>query len=203
MFQKPCRLTLADKYFMGGGGSVDVPSTSMAIGETTRGFQRDVVPAYRQFAQHEPLLREARNLGLGAIRGISPYLTDVLSHPYDLPPELRNMATQSARGAFQARGNVLGNQAIGAEILNRENARQQRINQALLQSGQAEQLAIQPEQAQIGAFSSLMNPLYGLAAAQLGAQTQAGIAGQAAEGANKAGMGQLGGAVIGAAGIAI
>jgi hypothetical protein len=152
---------------MGGGG--EAPSIGGAIGDVTGSFPQ-IAGAYRKFAKGEPLLREAKTLGLGAIRGISPYLIDILSHPYDVPPELLNMATQGARAAFQARGNVYGNQALAGELLNRENVRQQRISTALGQAGQAEQLAINPELAQVGAFSSLINPAYGLAGQTLGAQ---------------------------------
>jgi hypothetical protein len=155
---------------MGGGG--DTPSIGGSIGDVVGAFPK-IAGAYRGFAKGEPLLREAKGLGLGAIRGLSPYLIDILSHPYDVPPELLNMATQGARAAFQARGNVYGNQAIAGELLNRENVRQQRISTALGQAGLAEQLAINPELAQVGAFASLINPAYGLAGQTLGAQTAA------------------------------
>lgn len=154
---------------MGGG---EAPSIGGAIGQTVGSFPQ-IQGAYQKFAKSEPLLRAASGLGLGAIKGLSPYLIDILSHPYSVPPELLNMATQGARAAFQARGNVYGNQAIAGELLNRENVRQQRISTALGQAGLAEQLAINPELAQVGAFASLMNPAYGLAGQTIGAQTAA------------------------------
>jgi hypothetical protein len=137
---------------------------------------------------------------LQAAQGIEPYILSILQHPYDVPPELLNQATQAARGAFQARGNVFGNQAIAGELMNREAVRQQRIASAMGLAGQTEQLLGYPESVRTGNFAALINPLYGLAAAQLGAQTQANIASAEQSSAGKAGTSGLIGSGIGAVG---
>jgi hypothetical protein len=175
----------------GGGGSISVPSLGEEIGGVTSGFQSDVLPAFKSFTQGEPLIQNISKFGLQAAKGIEPYILSILQHPYDVPQELLNQATQAARGAFQARGNVYGNQAIAGELLNREQARQQRIASAMGLAGQTEQLLGYPESVRTGNFAALINPLYGLAAAQLGAQTQANIASAEQSSANKSGIGSL------------
>ena len=54
-----------------------------------------------------------------------------------LTPEEQRLADQSARSAYAARGTALGNQAIGAEILNRADVANQRYQQRLQNSAQA------------------------------------------------------------------
>jgi hypothetical protein len=67
-------------------------------------------------------------------------------------------------------------------------------------AGQTEQLLGYPESVRTGNFATLANPLYGLAAAQLGAQTQAGIAGAEQSSANKGGATGLAGSALTAVG---
>jgi hypothetical protein len=67
-------------------------------------------------------------------------------------------------------------------------------------AGTTEQLLGYPEAMRTGSFATLANPLYGLAAAQLGAQTQAQIAGAEQGSSNKAGMSSLGGSALAAGG---
>jgi hypothetical protein len=189
MYQKPCNLARAATYFMGGGGSA--PSVSGSIGDVVGSFPQ-IQHAFRGFRQSEPLLRNLQQFGLQAGGAISPYILGILQHPYDLPPELRNMATQTARAAFQQRGNVFGNQAIGAEVLGRESAVQNRIARAMGLAGQTEQLYGYPEQVATSAFSSLINPAYGLAGQTLGAQTAADAAGK---GATQSTIGTIGSVV--------
>jgi hypothetical protein len=54
-----------------------------------------------------------------------------------LTAEEQRMADQSARSAFAARGTALGGQAVGAEILNRASASNQRYQQRLANAQQA------------------------------------------------------------------
>jgi hypothetical protein len=180
----------------GGGGSINVPSLGSEIGQVTKGFSQNVYPTFQRFTENEPLIQNLSQFGLQAGQAIEPYILSILQHPYDVPPELLNQATQAARGAFQARGNVYGNQALAGELLNRENVRTQRLQQALGMAGTTEQLLGYPEAVRTGSFATLANPLYALAGQQLGAETQAQIAGAEQGSANKAGMTGLGGSAI-------
>ena len=182
----------------GGGGSINVPSLGEEVSGVTSGFRSNVYPAFRRFTQQEPLIQNISEFGLQAAKGIEPYILSILQHPYDVPRELLNQATQAARAGFQARGNVYGNQAIAGELLNRETARQQRIASAMGLASQTEQLLGYPEAVRTGSFATLINPLYALAGQQLGAQTQANIAGAEQASANKAGMGSLAGTGVSA-----
>jgi hypothetical protein len=60
-------------------------------------------------------------------------ITPVLQSGGALTPQMARDVTQQTRAGFAARGNVLGNQALGRELLNRDIYRQQRYNQALQQ----------------------------------------------------------------------
>jgi hypothetical protein len=172
--------------------------------------------------------QQAGQQGMDYGSAISNYALPILQNPYDVPSQLLNYATQGARGAAQARGDVGSGEAVAGELMNRENVRQQRLTQAagMAQQGQAletqgigdvsaglapsqttEQLLGYPSQqltagelGQVGAYGGLVNPLYGLAAAQLGAQTQGQIAGAQADASGKAGTTGLIGAGVGALG---
>lgn len=127
--------------------------------------------------------------GIGnVIRGIEgglPNWTPGLSQAYNrniapviasggaLTPAQERDVSQATRATFAAQGNVSGNQAAGAELLNRQGAQQQRLNTALGQAQGIEGL--------IGGMTGLRSGLLG---------QQAGILGQ--EGAL---LGQQGGMI--------
>jgi hypothetical protein len=193
MIKRECSLTRASTYFMGGGGG-DAPSVSGAIGDAVGSFPQ-IQSAYRKFARTEPLLKNLTQFGLQAGGAISPYILDILRHPYDVPHELLNWATQGARAGSQARGNIFSGEAVASELMGREQTRQQRISSALGQAGQVEQLYGYPEQVRTSAFATLMNPAYGLAGQALGAQTAADAQGKSGtQSAVSAGVGILGAA---------
>jgi hypothetical protein len=154
-----------------GGGGVNVPSFGSELGQVTSGFSRNVLPTFNQFVAKNPLLSTLGQYGLGFGAAAYPYLQQIIAGHGALTPQEANLATQQARGAFQARGNVYGNQAIGAEVLNRDQYRWNKLMQAMGMAGQTEQLLGYPAQTQAGVFSTLVNPLYGLAAQQLQAAT--------------------------------
>jgi hypothetical protein len=171
----------------GGSSSIDVPSLGQTLGEATSGFRHDVFPTFQKFTQQEPLIRQLSQMapglaqtGQGFVNAAAPYLTQIIAAHGALTPEERNLVTQQARGAFQARGNVIGNQAIGAELLNRDVYRWQKLQQAMGMAGQTlglagqtEQLLGYPEAVRTGSFATLMNPIYGLAGQELQASTAA------------------------------
>jgi hypothetical protein len=78
-----------------------------------------------------------------------------------LNPEQSRDVDQSTRAAFAARGNVMGNQALGTELLNRDQYRRQRFNELLGQG-----LGISGEQR--GLTSGIENVFDQNAAARLG-----------------------------------
>ena len=63
-----------------------------------------------------------------------------------LTSEEQRMADQSARSAYAARGMALGNQAIGAEILNRADVSNQRYQQRLQNAASAAQVGLSQQE---------------------------------------------------------
>lgn len=78
----------------------------------------------------------------------------------NLTPEEQRIADQTARSAFAARGTALGNQAVGAEILNRSQVANQRYQQRLANA-----------QSAAGQIQSIYQP----ALAEATARQQAGL----------------------------
>jgi hypothetical protein len=202
MYQKHCRCALADRFYGGGGsgGSINVPSLGSEIGQVTKGFQSNVLPSFNNFVQGQPLLQNLTQFGLQAGQAIEPYLLSVIGNQGGLTQQEMRSSDQQTRAAFQARGNLFGNQAIGSEVLNRDEYKWRKLQQALGLAGTTEQLLGYPEQQATGNYATLANPLYGLAAAQLGAQTQAQIAQAEAASQGKSGTSGLIGSGIGAIG---
>jgi hypothetical protein len=184
----------------GGGGSINVPSLGSEISGVTKGFNQNVLPSFNNFVQGQPLLQNLEQFGLQAGQAIEPYLLSVIGNQGGLTPQESRASDQQTRGAFQARGNLFGNQAIGSEVLNRDQYKWQKLQQALGLAGTTEQLLGYPEQQATGNYATLTNPLYGLAAAQLGAQTQGQIAQAEAASQGKSGTGSLIGSGLGAIG---
>ena len=81
---------------------------------------------YQQFMPQT--LTQAANTSLGQMQADAARLARIQGG-YLSPEDTRN-AVQAAREAYAARGQVMGPGAIGAEILGRENIRQQRENEA-------------------------------------------------------------------------
>lgn len=63
-----------------------------------------------------------------------------------LTAEEQRMADQSVRSAYAARGTALGNQAVGAEILNRADVANQRYQQRLQNASQAAQVGMSQQE---------------------------------------------------------
>jgi hypothetical protein len=81
---------------------------------------------------------------IGAMPGMGDYANmlaqqsrEALSAGKSLTAEEQRIADQTARAAYAARGTALGNQAIGAEILNRADVSNQRYQQRLQNAAQA------------------------------------------------------------------
>ena len=88
------------------------------------------------------------------------YLNPILQSGGALTPEQARNVDQQTRAAFAARGNVVGNQALGGELLNRDAARQSRYNQALTQSEGATGL-LSTLTGQQGGLSGLLSQIIG------------------------------------------
>lgn len=76
-----------------------------------------------------PLLQRSKQFGNVFMNEILP----TLNQGGGETPEQRRNAEQAARAAFAARGNLMGNQAAVAEVLDRDEARRARFNDALSQ----------------------------------------------------------------------
>jgi hypothetical protein len=178
-----------------GGSAPSIPQRNLTseLGQTFGAFKKQELPAYQNFVGNEPLLSGANNAAMN-------WLLPVLNSGGALTPEQDRDVTQATRAGFAARGNVTGNQALGAELLNRDQYRQQRFGTALSQ-------VLGTEQAQVGDFATLLNPLlnYG---SDLYSSNQNAAAAQSIAGANKSsgalggGLGALG-SIAGAAGVAL
>jgi hypothetical protein len=218
MLQKQCRLSLVDKFFGGsGGGGAPNPNITPELRNIYKGFNTQTVPTFNNFVQGQPLLSTAQGGALDFFNQISPVLqqtfgsqiSPVLESGGALTAEQGRDVTQATRAAFAARGNIGGNQAIGAELLNRDQYRQQRFNQALGQAGQIQGLETGGlnqltgvEQAETSSFATLANPLYGLFENAQNAATQLQIASEnknaGLAGGAISSIGSIAGAAIGA-----
>jgi len=213
-----------------GGGGPDIPQRNLGqeLGTIFRRGWPMEQNAYRQWWQGEPLLSGAHDFALtslqnvgqliaplqnlsGSQQGIYQSLLPILQSQGALTPEQGRDVDQATRAAFAARGNAVGNQALGAELLNRDQYRRQRFGEALgqslglsgsisglesgiqgLQTGALNQ-ALGTEQAQVGTFASLINPLlsYG---SNLGESNQNAAAAGSIAGSNKQ-SGLIGGGI--------
>ena len=92
--------------------------------------QQDLLNYYNQIYQKfmPETLTQAAATSLGQLNTDAARLARIQSG-YLSPEDTRN-AVQAAREAYAARGQVMGQGAVGAEILGRENIRQQRENEA-------------------------------------------------------------------------
>jgi len=190
---------------MGGSPSIPQRNFPREFGQIFHNAWPQQRQAYQNWWQNEPLLSASHDYALGNLQNLGPGYTDALSA---LLPTLQSQGaltseqdrdvTQATRAGFAARGNVVGNQALGSELLNRDQYRQQRFTQALGQAGMLQglqggalQQALGVEQGQVGTFATLMNPLlsYG---SDLNSSNQNAAAAQAIAGGNK-NSGLLGG----------
>ena len=159
MFEKPCNLARAARYFKGGGGgsSIDVPSFNQTLGDAIRGFG-PIKRLYRGFADSEPLLNEQmpilQELGRYGTQArkqfqgvpgqlMSPFgqlpgqMLNILkgqlpiAQTGELTQDQRNEAVQQARAGAQARGDIYSNPAIFAEAMNRRKYADARQQQAI------------------------------------------------------------------------
>lgn len=161
----------------------------------------------RDFSQEWPDIRQFENSQFGqvnaygassplmnaAVQGALNFYGPILANGGELSPELARSVTQDTRNAFAARGNNYGNQSAVAEVMNREQFREGRVNTAL-----AETTGVQ--NSLVSQFSSIVDPVLSylstLFQGNLAAQVQAQQANQGKE------AGMFGGALSGAASIA-
>lgn len=108
------------------------------------GLQRQLAGDQTQLSQDLAQIPGMRRQLQGDIGQLSPLvrtqqgvyneLLPILRSQGALTPEQNRDVTQATRAAYAARGNVAGNQALGAELLNRDQYRQQRFANTLGQA---------------------------------------------------------------------
>jgi len=194
-------------------GGPDVPQRNLTqeLGDITQGFKGNVLPLFNQWFNKQPLLGQSRDLALSgltsiggpAIAGLAP----IIASMGKLTPEQERDVALATRTGFAQRGNLMGNQALGAELLNRDVYRQQRFGTALNQAISALTGTISPalgtEQAAVGTFASLLDPLYGFGS-DVFSSNQNAAAAQNIMGANKtSGLAGAGATIGGAALLAL
>lgn len=176
MWQRECRLTRADKCFLGSEGestkigmrSFSEEKPSLAGGYK---FQRSKLG---QYVESSPLLKAARAGALGSWNTLSGVLT---------PSFVQNALGQSAYDAAQqtralgaARGMATTNQNLAQEVLARKDAQLNTLGQIQgLQTGGLNQL-LGVQGANVGTFSQLNNPILAYLGNLFGGNQQAQIA---------------------------
>jgi hypothetical protein len=187
---------------MGGSVSAGNPNITPELGNIDSGFKGQTLPTFNSFFNKQPLLDQSRTLASGALQGATPWLENIIQNQGALTPEQNRDVTQATRSEFAARGNVMGNQAIGATLLNRDQFRQNRLNQAISQEQGLITPALQTEQTATSSFAQLINPLYSLFENTQNADLQAQIANQNKQagliGSGISSIGSIAGAAIGA-----
>jgi Chaperone of endosialidase len=94
------------------------------------GFNRELGGLDPALAGLDPALAGLVSSQQGLYQGLQP----TLQTQGRLTPEQQRDVAQATRAGFAARGNVMGNQALGSELLNRDAYRQQRFGTALQQA---------------------------------------------------------------------
>jgi hypothetical protein len=177
-----------------GGGAPSIPQRNLGaeLGQTFGAFKKQELPAYQSFVGSEPILA-----GLSSY--YSKYLDPTLQSGGALSREAEGDVYRQTGNLFAETGQLHGNQFIGQELLNREQYRQQRLQQAVNQS-----MGI--ESARTGNFMALLAPLLGFSQDVFSSNQNAAAAQAAAAGNKQAGTtsGILGtvGSVAGAVGTA-
>jgi hypothetical protein len=93
MHQKPCRLTLADKFSMGGGGAPEPPpprNLGEELSDIYGVFKRQGLRSYRQFVRKEPLLAKAQPVALRQLANV-PALQAPLTEVYKKIPDVSRL----------------------------------------------------------------------------------------------------------------
>jgi hypothetical protein len=175
-----------------GGGAPSIPQRSFGqelpqIGQGY-GFQEN---QYLNFTQKDPLLQAAYGNIQNVLQpSMQDFIAPVLSSGGQLSPEQIRDVTQNTLGPYAARGNAVGEQAYAAQLLNRDQYRQQRYAQALSEFGQTQGQTLGTERAGVQSFTELNNPILGYLQ-DLFSSNQNALATQNIAGANK-GSGALG-----------
>lgn len=184
MWQPKCRLTIADKFYgsqlglsapggIGGTPNIDVPTFAETKPSIKSGYGLQTAQL-NKFAANQPLLQTAEQGALANYGTLSSFLT-----PEWIAGALGQsgrQAEQDTRAAFAARGNAVGNQAVGAEILARPQYALSTLAgiQGAQQSGLSQLTGT--EAAKTSAFAQTTNPILSFISNLVGDQTQANIA---------------------------
>jgi hypothetical protein len=140
--QQALRAPQLTAFEQGVGG----PRLQSGLNRINQGIVNQYVGTMPGMADYAKFLEQGSRAELAAGRGLTP--------------EEQRIADQTARSAFAARGTALGNQAVGAEILNRAQVSNQRYQQRLANAQQA---------------ASTIQSIYQPALAEATARQQAGL----------------------------
>ncbi len=189
---------------MGGAPSIPQRNLTSELGQLFGQFPREE-QLFHRFAANEPLLSGAQDFALlarwvgqhgqrsssGSLEDIfNTQLLPILQSGGALTPEQEGDVQRRSYAQSAELGNLHSPGAVGSELLNRDQYRQQRFNQALSQSqGLASGVLgnlTGTESAETGNFSALMSPLLGFGQ-DLFSSNQNASAAQSIAGANKTG----------------
>lgn len=150
MHQRPCRLTIADKFY-GGGPEIPQRDPGSEFG-TFKQFAKGNIGMFNKFFASQPLLSGAKGAALGGLTDL-PYLIDPLKAKYGsmantgylddiiasqgkLTPELQRQAEQEALTSSSAAGMAHTNTGIFSQLLNSAKYSADRLAQAFQERGQ-------------------------------------------------------------------
>jgi hypothetical protein len=105
MYQKSCRLTLADKFYgpLGGrGGGAPEPPPPRNLREELKDvydvFKGPGIRSYRRYVRQEPILRAAQPVAIGQLTNLPTYTKPLESLFKNYPADIRNTLLQTFRG---------------------------------------------------------------------------------------------------------
>jgi len=111
-----------------------------------------------------PALQQAETL----TSSLHQFNDPVLASGGALTPEQERDVSQRTRGVLGAQGNLHGNQALGSELLNRQQFRDDRYNTALSRQAGGIQTNLGVENQQFGQQQGIFSDLFGLKTGQFG-----------------------------------
>jgi hypothetical protein len=188
---------------MGGSPSIPERSFSSEWPKIRQGYQGQE-NQYLQFIPKDPLLSQAYPFAQQTLADLQ-WALPVIQSQGALTPEQAHDVSVQTRAIYAAQGNPYGNQELGAELLNRDLYRQQRLQQAMSIASQGLQNVLGTEQTGVRSFSALTNPILAYLS-DLFSSNQNAAAAQSIAGANKSSgalggglgaLGSIGGALIG------
>jgi hypothetical protein len=183
-----------------GGPQIPQQNLGQELGQTFGAFKSQELPAFQNFVSGQPILEGQQQNYLQSLQPfLQQYVQPILASGGALTHEQEGDVRRQTGALFAETGQLHGNQYVGQELLNRQAFQQQRVQQALQESGQVQQQGLGTEAAETGNFMALLAPLLNFGS-DVFSSNQNAAAAQSIAGGNKASGGLSAGVgLIGAA----